>query len=237
MTNTPGTIWDISDSDFTKYVAESFFYNEIARKCGYKCCTNYRIIKRRIDILGLSTSHFLKYKMPDIKKQSISEVAIENSTYDRAGLKKRIINELGWKQVCALCKCETSPKNVYDGRPHSMELDHINGVNNDHRLENLRFLCSNCHAKTDTFKGANVKCEKKVFKCIDCNEPCYRTAQRCRQCNLSRPKVERRKAERPTLEQLEKDLETMPYTKVGQKYNVSDNAIRSWLRVYRMGNK
>ena len=51
MTNTPGTIWDISDSDFTKYVAESFFYNEIARKCGYKCCTNYRIIKRRIDII------------------------------------------------------------------------------------------------------------------------------------------------------------------------------------------
>tara|TARA_Y100000389_G_scaffold164488_1_gene168210 strand:- start:4878 stop:5591 length:714 start_codon:yes stop_codon:yes gene_type:complete len=235
MPNTPSTVWDISNADFKKYVAESFFYNEIARKCGYKCCTNYRVIKKRIDILGLSTSHFKQNNNGGRKqKKQIYKVAIENSTYNRGSLKKRLINELGWKQECALCKCETSPKNVFDGRPHSMELDHINGVNNDHRLENLRFLCSNCHAKTDTFKGFNKKCKRQVFKCINCNKPCSQNAQRCRQCNLSRPKVEYRKVERPTLEQLEKDLETMPYTKVGQKYNVSDNTIRSWLRVYRM---
>ena len=37
-----------------------------------------------------------------------------------------------------------------------LELDHINGNNKDHRLENLRLLCPNCHATTSTFKGRNV---------------------------------------------------------------------------------
>ena len=37
----------------------------------------------------------------------------------------------------------------------ALELDHINGINNDNRLENLRWLCPNCHAITDTYAGKN----------------------------------------------------------------------------------
>ena len=36
-----------------------------------------------------------------------------------------------------------------------LELDHINGVNTNHREENLRLLCPNCHSQTPTFKGRN----------------------------------------------------------------------------------
>jgi len=36
-------------------------------------------------------------------------------------------------------------------------LDHINGVNNDNRLENLRFVCSNCDSQLDTYKSRNRK--------------------------------------------------------------------------------
>lgn len=39
----------------------------------------------------------------------------------------------------------------------ALQLDHINGVFNDHRLENLRFLCPNCHAITETYCGKNIK--------------------------------------------------------------------------------
>ena len=39
----------------------------------------------------------------------------------------------------------------------TLQLDHINGINNDNRKENLRFLCPNCHSQTDTFAGRNLK--------------------------------------------------------------------------------
>lgn len=39
----------------------------------------------------------------------------------------------------------------------SLHLDHINGLRKDNRLENLRMLCPNCHAQTETFSGRNVR--------------------------------------------------------------------------------
>jgi 5-methylcytosine-specific restriction endonuclease McrA len=36
-----------------------------------------------------------------------------------------------------------------------LHLDHINGVRSDQRLENLRWLCPNCHSLTSTYCGRN----------------------------------------------------------------------------------
>jgi 5-methylcytosine-specific restriction endonuclease McrA len=38
-----------------------------------------------------------------------------------------------------------------------MQIDHINGIGNDHRLENLRMLCPNCHSQTATYGGRNLR--------------------------------------------------------------------------------
>ena len=44
----------------------------------------------------------------------------------------------------------------WNGQPTPTELDHINGVRTDNRLENLRILCPNCHAQTKTYRGKNI---------------------------------------------------------------------------------
>jgi 5-methylcytosine-specific restriction endonuclease McrA len=39
----------------------------------------------------------------------------------------------------------------------NMELDHIDGNRTNHKLENLRMLCPNCHSQTDTYRAKNIK--------------------------------------------------------------------------------
>ena len=54
-------------------------------------------------------------------------------------------------------KCsECGNTGFWNNKPLSLDLDHINGINTDDRLENLRFLCPNCHRQTETFAGKNV---------------------------------------------------------------------------------
>ena len=66
--------------------------------------------------------------------------------------------------------------------PIPLELDHINGDNKDHRVENLRLLCPTCHSTTKTFKGRNVKHTKIIYTCLDCNKHISKKAKRCRSC-------------------------------------------------------
>ena len=68
-------------------------------------------------------------------------------------IKKTIIRDKLLPYECEMC----GNTGEYLGKPLSLHLDHINGKNKDHRLENLRFLCPNCHSQTDTYCGRNIK--------------------------------------------------------------------------------
>jgi|LakMenEpi03Aug12_release.lakeMendotaPanAssembly.Ray.scaffolds.fasta_scaffold443109_2 hypothetical protein len=71
--------------------------------------------------------------------------------YKTAKLKKRLY-EAGLKEEkCEECNLEST----WNGKPITLHLDHINGISTDHRLENLRILCPNCHSQTDTYSGKN----------------------------------------------------------------------------------
>jgi 5-methylcytosine-specific restriction endonuclease McrA len=53
--------------------------------------------------------------------------------------------------------CQACGLTHWLGRPLSIQLDHVNGIRNDNRLENLRMLCPNCHSQTETYGGRNAR--------------------------------------------------------------------------------
>lgn len=82
---------------------------------------------------------------------------IENSSVARHVIKKRIIRDALIEYNCNCCGIMP----LWNGTTLSLQLDHINGVNNDHRLENLRFLCPNCHTQQETYAAKNIVKKKK----------------------------------------------------------------------------
>lgn len=82
-------------------------------------------------------------------------VFCENSQWSNPAIRKRIEQLSLLEHKCSICGITS-----WNSSPITLELDHINGVNNDNRLENLRFLCPNCHSQTDTYKGKNINSGK-----------------------------------------------------------------------------
>ena len=72
--------------------------------------------------------------------------------YQTFKLKNRLYSE-GIK----INQCEICNINSWNEMTIQCELDHINGNSSDHRLENLRILCPNCHSQTHTFRAKNIK--------------------------------------------------------------------------------
>ena len=70
----------------------------------------------------------------------------------RSNVRRRLLEEGLLHYECYEC-------GVFEwfGERLPLHLDHINGMKNDHRLENLRMLCPNCHSQTKTFSGRNVR--------------------------------------------------------------------------------
>lgn len=91
---------------------------------------------------------------------SKDEILKEGSDVSRKRTREYIISNNLLPYVC----CECGISDSYNGRPLTLQLDHINGVGNDNRLENLRFLCPNCHSQTETWGGRNVKYPNKKLE-------------------------------------------------------------------------
>lgn len=79
------------------------------------------------------------------------DVFVEGSTFARHLIKKRILNQELIPYKCA--ECGIGP--AWNNQPMPLILDHKNGINNDHRIENLRFVCSNCDSQLSTYKSRN----------------------------------------------------------------------------------
>jgi Zn finger protein HypA/HybF involved in hydrogenase expression len=154
----------ISEDELRVAVANAPSFARVAASYGIP--TNGRALVEltaRIRALGLDTSHMrgpawsrgetadthptLK-RICQERRFSDEQVFCENSSaLNGPRIVKRLI-ERGWVYECKQCGIAE-----WHGKPLVLHLDHINGIHNDNRVENLRLLCPNCHSQTATYSN------------------------------------------------------------------------------------
>lgn len=232
-------IWQVSKEELEHTIAECNTYAEVLHRFGLSELTggNYRTLKERCKLENIDLTELKKrsneygiahaHKIAGMQKTiPLQELLVENSVHSRKTVKRRLLNEKILENKCSNCNLEP----VWDNKELILVLDHINGINNDHRLENLRLLCPNCNSQTSTFSGKQLK---KNYHCKTCNKKIY-TDKASGYCNTCYPWKYSKVQNKPDKELLKHMIETMTWTAIGKKYNVSDNAIRKWAKKYNL---
>lgn len=88
--------------------------------------------------------------VPRPRRTPVEQLLVVGGRTTRKHLKRRLLQE-GLKQN----QCEICGLTDWLGKPLTMQLHHVNGDGSDNRLENIQFLCANCHSQTDTYGAKN----------------------------------------------------------------------------------
>jgi hypothetical protein len=152
----PCVLEEASDEQVRDAVMQAVTLAGALRTLGYAPTpTLSRALSRRIRAAGFDVSHMLgrgwSRGLPGQPRIPLEDVLVRGSTYQTHDLRLRLLREGVMQHVCACCE-----RSEWQGRPIPLELDHIDGDRSNNELSNLRLLCPNCHAQTDTYRGRNV---------------------------------------------------------------------------------
>lgn len=154
-------IWKFSKLELENAIQSAFTFADILKSLNLNTSSrNYKVIQAKLDHENISYAHIAKGLGTNKNKVfgprpriATKDILIENSNFSRISLKKRLLRDGILKNECYVCGMLPE----WQGKLLSLQIDHINGIHDDNRLENLRIICPNCHAQTETFSGKNVK--------------------------------------------------------------------------------
>lgn len=148
------TKWEEIEEELRQIVKEEKSYSAVLTRLGKKSKSgNYLTLQKYIKRYNIDISHFDPYSRLPKNKIPLNEILEgKHPSYGTAALKQRLY-DTGLKQK----KCKECGITTWNNKSITLELDHINGISNDHKYNNLRILCPNCHSQTPTFKAKNIK--------------------------------------------------------------------------------
>lgn len=148
-------VWLFPEDDFISLAEGSRTLAELATRLGISrlsggcmraSSSQYRMMRDRCQNLGLM-GRFDKNK----RRKSDRFLKPIESLKRRAGFRQRIMSGNLVPHTCSQC----GNPGTWNGKALTLQVHHVNGQSSDNRLENVTFLCPNCHSQTSTFAGRN----------------------------------------------------------------------------------
>jgi hypothetical protein len=141
----------VPDAEFRTAVERARSLAELLRVLGApgRIGNHYQTVYRRLRRLGLPTPHWVRER---VKATPLTDLLRPGRTYgNMSRLKRKLLDAGILRDECYACGIGP----VWNGHPLMLQLDHVNGVDDDNSPDNLRLLCPNCHSQTPTFAGRN----------------------------------------------------------------------------------
>lgn len=153
---------DYTTEQIANFCKDSFSYAQVLRKMNMSGGGSQNTLKKRIQKDNIDVSHFkgqawnkgLKTGI-NKEKYSLEEVFVKNSPVSQKILRGYIQRHNILPYICENCGNDGK----WQGGNISLEIHHKDGDNTNNLISNLCYLCPNCHALTDNYRGKNI-CSK-----------------------------------------------------------------------------
>ena len=227
---------DLSDDEFEDIVASSLSITEVTKKCGFKACKGgggrERVVKR-IRNLKCDISHFRSTgrqyeKHPRNKIIDYRDVLRKGSISSRVTIREVVLREKLVEYKCCICGND----GFWNGNPLSLQLHHKDGDHTNNEVENLSFLCPNCHSQTENYGGKKNVRERKKYYCTECGQEITKDTRtgRCKACAAKLSTIQK-----PEKEELIRTIREIKFKKyVCHHYGVCEHTLNKWLYEYRL---